>query len=194
MSVLHWSTSFDYKFLLKVDDDVLLNPEKIHQIIHQVVPSTLYKEKLVLGFPVNNATVHRHGKYKVEFKDYSQSQYPQFLLGSFYILTASAVEAFVKEGLKDVKISLEDVAITGVLRKRLNIVLLSLKRYMVPSLEYVTELIKFFRGDIENCVEHLREYGIVHMQFEDDKDNKSNAEIEKVSEWIWRKVWKHREK
>ena len=64
---------------------------------------------------------------------------------------------------------------------------------MVPSLDYVTELLKFFRGDIDNCVEHLREYDIVHMQFENDKDNKSNAEIEKVSEWIWRKVWKHRE-
>jgi hypothetical protein len=189
LSILVWSLSVPYKFLLKVDDDVLLDPGGIKRL-HENVLKNFTDENVIFGFPMKNSSVHRHGKYSVQERDFHQSKFPEFVLGNFYILTAKAAKNIVDQGIDKVAIPLEDVAITGVLREFSGARIVSIKQHIVPSLDYVYGLIKFFGEDLEECVKHLAEYSVVHKQFHNVK-NVSKDEEERIGNWIWRKVWKN---
>ena len=192
ISILHWSLSLSYSFLIKVDDDVLLDPGGIERL-HKNVMKMFKGKNVIFGFQMKKSSVHRNGKYSVKEYSFEKSNFPDFVLGSFYILTAKAVRSIVSEGSDKVAIPLEDVAITGVLRELSGTGIVSIKQNMVPTLDYVYGLIKFFGNDLEECVKHLAEYSVVHLQFHNVK-NVSSEEETRIENWIWTKVWKHDQK
>lgn len=188
-SILQWSLSVPFKFLMKVDDDVLINPEGIDRLKREVL-NQFSKKRVIFGFPMKNTSVHRHGKYAVKEHDFKRSKYPDFVLGHFYILTAKAVRNIVNEGLNKVEIPLEDAAITGVLRDLSGTEIVSIKQHIIPSLDYVVGLIEFFGDELNASAKHVAEYSVVHCQFHNVK-NASKGKEETIGNWIWTNAWKH---
>ena len=184
-SILSWSLTLQYNFLLKVDDDVLLHPAGLARLQDQVLDKFRGENK-IFGFPVHNSSVHRHGKYSV--KEYQHSNFPSFVLGPFYILTDLAVKKIVGLGVDKIDIPLEDVAITGVLRELSGADIVSIKQHVVPSLDYVHGLIHFFGSDMAATAHHLAEYSALHCQVT-QAGNISKQEQERIVNWVWTSVW-----
>ena len=181
--------SVSYNFFLKVDDDVLLDPDGVKRL-HENVMKNFTDQNVIFGFPMMNSSVHRHGKYSVQESDFHKSKFPDFVLGNFYILTKKAARNIVEQGIEKVSLTLEDVAITGVLRELADVGIVSIKHHIIPSLDYVYGLIKFFGEDLEECVKHLEEYAVVHKQFHNVK-NVTKDDEDRIGNWMWKNVWRH---
>lgn len=81
-----------FSFLLKMDDDVFVNMKALLSLLNK--PSTPRKT-FFMGNHYKNPNVHRDGKWKVTFEEYSQPTYPSFCPGLGYVLSADVVAIFV---------------------------------------------------------------------------------------------------
>ncbi|KAJ7387515.1 hypothetical protein OS493_000846 [Desmophyllum pertusum] len=89
-----WATRHcKFSFLLKVDDDVFVNPERVLSFLNE--PSTP-KEKLYAGEHRINPRALRDGKWKVTIEEYSETHYPDFCPGLGFVLSHDVVVSFVK--------------------------------------------------------------------------------------------------
>ena len=89
-----WATRYcNFSFLLKVDDDVCVNTEKILSFLSQ---PTTPKEKLYMGNLIENPRVLRSGKWKVTEEEYSGDHYPDFCRGFGLLFSQDTVILLVK--------------------------------------------------------------------------------------------------
>ena len=105
-------SKFDY--LLKLDDDIYLNLEKLHQIIDEN-----QDPYLLLGTAICNDRPFRKKNHKwyISHKMYRHERYPPFLQGTAYLMTRQTALMIWKYALKTPLFPLEDVFITGILPK-----------------------------------------------------------------------------
>ena len=88
-----WAAKYcKFSFLLKIDDDVFVNTKALISLLMN--PDTP-KQKLYMGKWYKAARVPRSGKWKVTFKEYNRTRYPDFCPGFGYVLTADVVVLFV---------------------------------------------------------------------------------------------------
>ncbi|KAJ7370620.1 hypothetical protein OS493_031035 [Desmophyllum pertusum] len=78
-----WATRYcNFSFLLKVDDDVFVNSERVLSFLSE--PSTP-KQKLYAGEHRINPLANRDGKWKVTIEEYSETHYPDFCPGFGFV-------------------------------------------------------------------------------------------------------------
>merc|ERR1719175_579607 len=99
--------------LLKVDDDVLFDPDRL-QLLLQLGDQT--KQGKIWGAVQRGMRPHRTGRYAVSTEVFPGSFYPTFVIGSFYILDRESLMAVLLSAPTQANSShlvpLEDVAIT----------------------------------------------------------------------------------
>lgn len=111
------------QFLLKIDDDVFLNPPEILNYInyHQNETRKLY------GFIFGNRTAIRdnRNKYKMRFDEYFGAKFPDYLNGPFIMMKTDLIPELYYTSLETKFFRFEDLFLTGFVALRLNIELVN---------------------------------------------------------------------
>lgn len=88
-----WAARYcSFKFLLKSDDDVFINPPAVIAVLNR---GATPKQKLYMGFVYRNPWVQRRGKWLLSKEEYNATHYPDFCAGPGYILSLDVVHSFV---------------------------------------------------------------------------------------------------
>ena len=104
---IEWAARYcDFKFLLKVDDDVFVSPRNL--IAYLKRPDTP-NVNLYMGHCFYDAPVYRSGRYGASKEEYSKTIYPNYCNGPAYLLSSNLVDKLAE--LLDIKnvIKMEDV-------------------------------------------------------------------------------------
>jgi len=110
------------KFLLKVDDDMFVQVERLLEMIHEMMLK-IEKPRIILGNisrgwkPVRNP----QSKYLITEAQYPGENYPDFATGPSYLVSSQAVLDIVPAAMEQKYIHLEDVFLTGVVADNLGI-------------------------------------------------------------------------
>ncbi|KAL9950774.1 hypothetical protein ACROYT_G043332, partial [Oculina patagonica] len=89
-----WAARYcKFSFLLKTDDDVFVNAEKLVSFLGE---PTVPKKAVFMGLVYRNPGVHRQGKWKVSKEEYSSDTYPDFCFGLGYVLSHDALISLVQ--------------------------------------------------------------------------------------------------
>ncbi|CAH2056946.1 unnamed protein product, partial [Iphiclides podalirius] len=134
--MLQWASSRcpQVRFLLKTDDDVLVNPWTLQEVIRD------HPDAQLLGFSINNTRLHRdqYNKYYVPRWLCRENLIDQYLSGTAYLVNGAYMKKILQTSYSVPLLNIEDVYITHlVARKALNLTLshdrrLSPKRPWVP--------------------------------------------------------------
>ena len=125
LSAFNWMTSFceKSKFLLKVDDDMFVQVDKILTKVKEIQEEKEENRKLILGNisrgwkPVRNPK----SKYYITEAQYSEEKYPDFATGPSYLVSREAVKQIFWSAMKFNYIHLEDVFLTGVVAENVGV-------------------------------------------------------------------------
>ena len=122
---LHWTIKFnlDVKFVLKTDDDVLINTPSLLERL-SAMKTNQSSGFLAGSLLAKNPTVRR-GKHRISFQQYEGKILPRYVGGSAYIMSKDVAKKLNELALLDKSteiVRLEDLYVTGFLAKRGNIV------------------------------------------------------------------------
>ena len=115
---LKWMTVFcpSAKYLLKCDDDVIIN----FPVIVDILESS-ERTNTIWGPLTINARTQRWGKYWLSWSDYPFFYLPPYTRGSAYVISADIIEPLFNTGEYVPMIPIDDVYVTGILGKILHI-------------------------------------------------------------------------
>jgi hypothetical protein len=120
LSGLNWALAAcpSAKYFLKADDDVFVNLPLLlafltHQ--HRNKPHKEKEEKAVYGTGYPGGRVMRQGRWRVARTAYPLTEYPPYMSGTAYVLSAPAARGVVAAAASFPFIPLEDAFVTGVL-------------------------------------------------------------------------------
>ncbi|CAH1716720.1 unnamed protein product [Chironomus riparius] len=125
--VLKWFVYFcpDAKYLLKTDDDVLINTPLLYDVLDKPTPSfnQLYRSKTIFCTKAEEVRVKRtfRSKWRVSFKEYPDKYYPTFCPGYIILYTADVVPQLYHQAQKLPYFWIDDVHITGTTATKSNI-------------------------------------------------------------------------
>ncbi len=106
------------RYLLKCDDDTFVNMPYLLESLHAKA-STLVRS--IMG-PLNvDAEVQRKGKWKLTYDEFPFNKFPPYEGGSAYVITTDVVEKLFETALYVSMIHIDDVYITGILGKIINV-------------------------------------------------------------------------
>jgi hypothetical protein len=110
--VLH-KTDPSVKYVIKTDDDVMLNTFRFMSLVE----SPFFQEtpKFILGYVWQSPDVNRKGRYAVSLKEYAGEYYPAFCTGSGYVMSREAMEVILKMTPRVQFLKRDDPLITGIL-------------------------------------------------------------------------------
>ena len=117
LSAFNWLLSFCSKseFLLKVDDDMFVQVEKVVNKVRETLEKS-QKKKIIMGNISRNWKPVRNpqSKYFITEAQYSEERYPDFATGPSYLVSRDAVRDIFEHAMDLNYIHLEDVFLTGV--------------------------------------------------------------------------------
>ena len=88
-----WAARYcEFSFLLKADDDVMVNTKKLVGFLQR---GSTPKQGLFMGRLHHNPMVKRLGKWKVSYEEYSHTHYPDFCSGAGFVMSRDVVECLV---------------------------------------------------------------------------------------------------
>ncbi|KAK9886752.1 hypothetical protein WA026_018404 [Henosepilachna vigintioctopunctata] len=121
------------KLVLKTDDDVFVNINNLLNYIYWDLPD-YGVEKLLLCNLWDRAMVRRsyRSKYRVSFDEYSAKTFPVYCSGWFILYSPDVVFSLYQEAQKSQYFWIDDVFLTGILAKRLNITHYNIKNQVIP--------------------------------------------------------------
>ena len=127
-AALQWVTErcSQVEFVVKTDDDVILNLMELRELVKLELE---FDKNLILGASAPNRLVQREGKWSVKKEDYPFEYYPQYVSGGLYAMGISAVSKIVDTCEYVPRIPVEDVFITGIVRKVLKIPVTNSNRF-----------------------------------------------------------------
>jgi len=108
------------------DDDVLVNLAQLQSLIeenrpHFTIP-TIFPIICVYGGRVNDHPIRNsESKYYISKEQYADKVWPRYCLGGFYTTTVATVSQIYAKSKTEPYLAMDDVWITGILRKKLNI-------------------------------------------------------------------------
>ena len=108
------------KYVVKTDDDVILNLKRIEDILKSFQNQT----RILLGSQASNNLVQRAGKWRVPVDLYPHTQFPVHLSGAAYVISIDTVCKLAELSETVPAIPIEDVYITGILAERAGIQLI----------------------------------------------------------------------
>ena len=128
-----WAARYcNFSFLLKTDDDVFVSPKDLIALLQA---SSTHKHHLYLGNVNVDAKVHRGGKFKVTYTEYSESTYPSYCSGAGFVLSYDVVECFVALFDVDNPFRIDDVYV-GMLAHKAGIKPTNHYWFRVPASSY----------------------------------------------------------
>ena len=93
MMAFEWASRYcNFSYLLKTDDDILVNIEDFIQFLQK---KSTPKKELFLGKLHHNPTVLRKGKWNVSYEEYNHTHYPDFCSGAGFVMTYDVIECIV---------------------------------------------------------------------------------------------------
>ncbi|XP_020630920.1 beta-1,3-galactosyltransferase 5-like [Orbicella faveolata] len=88
-----WAARYcEFSYLLKADDDVLVNAKRLLDVLH--LKSTP-KKGLYMGKRHRNPIVQRSGKWRVSYEEYRGTRYPDFCSGAGFVMSYDVIESAV---------------------------------------------------------------------------------------------------
>lgn len=110
------------KYVLKTDDDVFVNMPSVMSFLNNSL-SRFGSRKLILCTPFIQAIVKRswRSKWRVSFSEYPYKYYPNYCPGWAIIYSPDVVFELYREAQRSEYFWIDDVHITGILAKRLNL-------------------------------------------------------------------------
>jgi hypothetical protein len=118
-----WASTYcqNAQFLLKVDDDVLVNVHYLSQYLQNLVESHLHTNNTLLCIKHLQAEVSRNtsSKFFVSKEEYYDETYPVYCDGPAYLMTNDLARPLYESSLETPPFVWEDVYI-GMLAKKLN--------------------------------------------------------------------------
>jgi beta-1,3-N-acetylglucosaminyltransferase 7 len=121
IGLLRWTLFYckNVKFIMKTDDDILVNSLMFNQFIANITNS----KKTIYGTIGSGYEPHRNNasKWFISYESYSPSTYPDFMFGS-YIMSSDSIYPIYTEILNSLPaLAFEDVYISGIIAEKLNI-------------------------------------------------------------------------
>ncbi|KAH8249638.1 hypothetical protein KR032_011033 [Drosophila birchii] len=141
--VLKWFNSHcnHAKLLIKIDDDIFVNTKILLDNLvepvkasNKILDNMLQQRENVLLCSKNpNPRVIRsyNSKWRVSFKEYPDSYYPDFCPGFIVIYSPDVAKRLYEEVQQSPYFRLDDVYITGIMSKRANISITDLRPYIL---------------------------------------------------------------
>lgn len=121
ISMLEWVDTYCYeaKFLLKTDDDMFINVERLLDFIEKrkTTSNVIYGKVAKRWKPIRS----KASKYYVSTQQYKKPVFPDFTTGPAYLMTRDVVHNLYEESLKRIYFMLEDVYITGMVAEKLRV-------------------------------------------------------------------------
>jgi hypothetical protein len=151
IGLLRWTLFYckNVKFIMKTDDDILVNPLMFNQFIANITNS----KKTIYGTVGKGYEPHRNytSKWFISYESYSPSTYPDFMFGP-YIMSSDSIYPIYTEILNSLPVlAFEDVYITGIIADKLNISRINTKYFVkLEWLGVVPKLISYehFKSNI----------------------------------------------
>ena len=132
LSAFDWLKQFcpKSKFLLKVDDDMFVQIERLLEMIRKLLDTDL-EPRIILGNISKNWRPIRNpqSKYLMTKAEYPGDKYPDFATGPSYLVSRQAVLEILPLAMEQQYIHLEDVFLTGVVAESLGIQRLNVKEF-----------------------------------------------------------------
>ena len=128
-----WAARYcKFSFLLKTDDDVLVNTKDLIGFLQR---GSTPKQGLFMGKLHHNPKVRREGKWKVSYAEYNHKYYPDFCSGAGFVMSNDVVECLVP--LFDVieRYRMDDVYI-GMLTNAAGVIPVDHKGFYMPIDDY----------------------------------------------------------
>ena len=128
-----WAARYcNFSFLLKADDDVLVNTRRLIDVLQ--LESTP-KKGLYMGKLHSHPVAQRDGKWRVSYEEYSGAYYPDFCSGAGFVMTYDVIECLVP--LFDVikPYRLDDVYV-GMLANKLGVKAVDHSGFVMPFQDY----------------------------------------------------------
>lgn len=120
MTMVKWvaKNCKEVNYVLKTDDDMFLNVQKIIDFAQKKSNEKVFIGRVAKAWsPIRNP----ESKYFIPKDLYSERLYPDFVTGPCYLFTGDAAEPLISTALKMTPISLEDVFMTGIVAESANI-------------------------------------------------------------------------
>ncbi|XP_037955857.1 beta-1,3-galactosyltransferase bre-2-like [Teleopsis dalmanni] len=134
-----------------MNDDIIYDVYHIHNYLNELVKNPTYNSsgELLAGalFRAGKPSRNKTSKWYVPMEEYSESVYPDYVSGWFYITNLLTSKYIAKEAQKTPFFWIDDVFVTGIIRQNLQINLLPLKSW-----------ITFEKGALECCIEIAKTY------------------------------------
>lgn len=132
------------KFIIKVDDDTVFDIYFIRNYLDSVLQEHTYDantelETFLAGFVLDSKKPIRNvaNKWYVSLEEYRPSIYPDYLSGWLYITTPKTAKLLVLESQHEPFMWIDDTWITGVLRERIDIQLISLNKWFSANSQFL---------------------------------------------------------
>jgi hypothetical protein len=121
IGILRWTLFYckNVKFIMKTDDDILVNPSMFNQFIANITNS----KKTIYGTVGKGFKPHRSktSKWFISYESYSSSIYPDFVFGP-YIMSSDSIFPIYVEILNSLPaLAFDDVYISGIIAEKCNI-------------------------------------------------------------------------
>ncbi|RWR99893.1 beta-1:3-galactosyltransferase 1-like protein, partial [Dinothrombium tinctorium] len=113
------------KFVLKTDQDVLINVEKVFQVVDRY----RNEQRAIFGNIFDNVVVRRNenDKWYVPKFIYSPEYYPPYASGPVYIFTGDSISSLISEGFKTSALYVDDSYFTGIVAEKAGIKRIDIK-------------------------------------------------------------------
>ncbi|CAG9864525.1 unnamed protein product [Phyllotreta striolata] len=150
---LKWAADncFNAEFVIKMDDDVVVNMEKVPVLLDTFTPLT--NRLFIAGYVLRNMVAIREpaNKWYVTRKEYSPAVYPTFVSGWFYVTNPKTAGKLHKLSQTTEYFWIDDTYITGVLAQKLKVKHFDISRYYTEHSEYVECCLDDIRNRNLNC-------------------------------------------
>ena len=124
-----WAARYcSFKFLLKADDDVFINPPAVIAVLNRAATP---KDKLYMGHVYRNPRVQRTGKWSLSQEEYKMTNYPDFCAGPGYILSTDVVTSFVSIFGRIPQFKFDDVYV-GMLAAKMGLNAVHVRGFQTP--------------------------------------------------------------
>lgn len=131
------SEARDAQYIVKMDDDIVLDPFRIYELIKNVEQSD--EEYLLKGFLLSDQHVRRdkQNKWYVKPEEFKESQYPSYLSGWFYITNLKTAHDLALASESREYFWIDDIYVTGILAEELSIHLEDINKIFSSNSEFI---------------------------------------------------------
>ncbi|XP_045466327.1 beta-1,3-galactosyltransferase 5-like [Harmonia axyridis] len=137
------------QFVIKMDDDIVVNLLKLLDLLRNMD----FKEEFISGYVLKDLQVKRvrANKWYVTKEEYSSEIYPPFVSGWLYITTVTVSKKLENLASGEKYFWIDDVFVTGILAKKINIKMYNIKEYYTDHPQYFQCCLNDYKNNKLDC-------------------------------------------